>query len=151
MFSPEFPRTQQNRTRQALAVLVASGALLLSSCGIFGDTGSDGKSEPTGTTIAVKPNKAPAADGQFKTTMKFYPDGTAVSTVEPGKDSYGEKMSNHYSCPAEGPNLQVTSHDSYGEYGAAGSTQVIENSIICQDGQVTESDFRLHEAMRQPN
>jgi hypothetical protein len=146
MFSPEFPRTRQNRTRQALAVLVASGALLLSGCG------SDGKSEPTGTTIAVEQSKAPAAEGQFKTTMKFFPDGTAISTVEPSDDISGKTMTTHYSCPGDGPNLQVSSLVDSPEYGAAaGATQVIENSAICQDGQVTQSDFKLHEATQQPN
>lgn len=146
MFSLEFPRTHRNRSRQMLAALVASGALLLSGCG-----NDNGPSEPTGTTVAVKPSETPAAEGQFKTTMKFYPDGTAVSTVEPGTDSHGRKMSSHYSCPAEGPHLQIVSHDNYGHYGAAGATQVIENSVICQDGQVTESDFIPHEAQPQGN
>ncbi len=150
MITPEFPRPRQNRTRQALAVLIASGALLLSGCAIFGD--SDSKSEPTGTTIAVKPNNTPAAEGQFITTMKFFPDGTALSTVAPPSELSDDRaMSNHYSCPADGPHLQIVSHDDYGYYGAAGSTQVIENSAICQNGQVTQADFKLHEAQQQPN
>ena len=143
--------TRHTRGRQVLAALVASGALLLSGCGIFGDSGSSA-SEPTGTTIAVKPSKAPTADGQFKTTMKFFPDGTAVSTVAPpDEESYGRQMTNHYSCPASGTHLQIVSHDDYGNYGAAGSTQLIENSAICQDGQVTASDFKLHETQTPGN
>ena len=143
MFTPEFPRTHQNRTRQALAAIVASGALLISGC-------SSSSTEQTATVTTAKANQAPAPKGQYKTRMRFFADGTAVSTVEPTDG--GKTMATHYSCLEDGPHLQVSSHVDSNQYAAAaGSTQLIENSIICLDGKVTQSDFRLDETQQQPN
>lgn len=141
MFTPEFPRAaRQNRTRQAIAALVASGALILSGC-----SGSSG-TEQTSKASTASANQEPTSKGQYKTTLRFFADGTAVSTVEPTDG--GKTMATHYSCPGDGPHLQVSSHVDSNQYAAAaGSTQLIENSVICQDGKVTESDFTPHETI----
>lgn len=129
-----FNRLPTSKIRLGTALMLSTLAFASSGCGeeVFGDSDNN-KTRTEPKAVTTNNDDQPHVKGQPDTSMTFYPDGTALSkTVFDPNAPRHTTTNTHYSCPGQGPNLQVVSIE---------SAQLIPNSFICDDGRVTQADF----------